>query len=106
MKYAYAMGIGGKGIVPGRPQDSFGVGWARTELSADFLRFLRQRVRLGLEREDAIELYYSAAITPWLSATADLQIVEPALARSQDASGRLEDAKTTIVAGLRLLVRF
>ena len=106
VKYAYAMGVGGKGVVPGRPHDSFGVGWARTELSGDFLPFLRQQLRLGLEREDAIELYYNAAITPWLSVTADLQIVEPALARSLASSSRLEAVSTTVVAGLRALVRF
>jgi porin len=43
IKYSYSMGVGGKGVVPGRPRDTFGVGWARTEFSDDFLPFLRQR---------------------------------------------------------------
>ncbi len=106
VKYSYSMGVGGKGVVPGRPLDTFGIGWARTELSGNFLPFLRQQLRLGLDGEDAIELYYSAALTPWLTATADLQIVEPALSKNLGASGQLEDARAAVVAGLRLLVRF
>lgn len=106
VKYSFNVGIGGKGVAPGRPHDTFGVGWARTELTGNFVPFLRQQLRLGLEREDAIELYYSAAITSWLNLTADLQIVEPALARNLGASGRLENASTAVVAGLRMSVRF
>lgn len=106
IKYSYSMGIGGKGVVPRRPHDTFGVGWARTEFSSDFLPFLRQQLGLGLEREDAIEIFYNASVTSWLNATLDLQIIEPALKKNLNSSGRLEDADTTVVAGLRLSVRF
>jgi porin len=106
VKYSYSMGLGGNGVVPGRPRDAFGIGWARTELSNDFLPFLRERLRLGLEREDTVEIYYNAAITSWLNATVDLQIVEPALTKHLGSSGRLEDTGTSVVAGLRLYVRF
>jgi porin len=82
------------------------VGWARTELSDEFVPFLRQRLRLGLDREDAVEIFYNASLTPWLSATADLQIIEPALTRTLGSSGRLKDVDTAVVAGLRLRVRF
>jgi porin len=34
----------GKGVVPGRPDDSFGLGFAQTHFSNDFLPFLRQRL--------------------------------------------------------------
>jgi len=89
-----------------RPCDSFGIGWARTEFSDKFLPFLRQQLRLGLEREDAIEMYYNASITSWLNATLDLQVIEPALTKHLGSSGRLEDTDTAVVAGLRLYVRF
>jgi porin len=59
IKYTYNVGIGGKGIVPGRPSDNFGIGWARTELSGNFVPFLRQQLRLGLGYEDVIEMYYN-----------------------------------------------
>src|SRR6266446_2284330 len=86
IKYAYNVGIGGKGLVPGRPCDNFGIGWACTELSGNFVPFLRQQLRLGLGHEDAIEMYYNAVITPWLSAALDLQIIDQALERTFDAS--------------------
>jgi porin len=104
--YSYSMGLGGKGVVPGRPRDTFGIGWARTELSDNFLPLLRQRLRLGLEREDAVELYYNASLTAWLNATVDLQIIVPAIAKHLGSSGRLEDTDTAVVAGLRLYARF
>jgi porin len=87
IKYAYNVGIGAKGLVPGRPCDNFGIGWARTELSGNFVPFLRQQLRLGLGHEDAIELYYNAAITPWLNAALDLQIIDQAFERKLNASG-------------------
>lgn len=105
IKYSYSMGIGGKGVVPGRPHDTFGVGWARTEFSGDYLPFLRQQLRLGLEREDAVEIFYNASITSWLNATLDLQVIESALKKKLGSSG-LESIDTTVVAGLRLYMRF
>jgi porin len=106
VKYSYSMGIGGKGVVPRRPHDTFGVGWARTEFSDDFLAFLRDRLGLGLEREDAIEIFYNASVTSWLNATLDLQIIESALKKELSSSGQLTDVDTTVVAGLRFYVRF
>ena len=100
------MGIGGNGVVPGRPNDNFGIGWARTEFSSNFVPFLRQRLDLGLDHEDAVEMYYSAALTPWLNATVDLQVVNPGLKKTLDSSNRLTDVNTAVVAGARLYVRF
>jgi porin len=106
VKYTYSMGIGGNGVVPGRPHDTFGVGWARTEFSSDLVPFLRQQLGLGLEREDAIEMYYNVSVTSWLNATLDLQVIEPALKKKINSTGKLEDVNTAVVAGLRLWVRF
>jgi porin len=106
IKYSYSMGIGGNSVVPGRPGDSFGLGWARTEFSSDFLPFLRRQLDLGLDHEDAIEMFYNAAITPWLNASLDLQIIDSALKKKLDSSGRLTDLDTAVVAGVRLYVRF
>ena len=106
VKYAYNVGIGGKGIVPGRPKDTFGVGWSRVEFSDSLVPFLRQRLALGLDREDAVELYYNASITPWLGASLDLQIIQPGLKRTLDSSGQLRDMNTAVVPGFRLYVRF
>ncbi len=107
ISYSYDLGVGGKGVAASRPDDSFGLGWARTEFSGSFLPFLRQRLDLGLGREDAVEMYYNVAVTGWLQATVDLQIIDPALARTLNAPARqLEHVGTTVVPGLRLYARF
>src|SRR5262245_11854360 len=106
VKYAYDVGLAGKGIVPGRPQDSFGIGWARTQFSGNFIPFLRQQLDLGFSKEDAVEMYYNASITKWLTATLDLQIINPALKKTLDSAGQLKDVNTAVVAGLRLYARF
>jgi porin len=67
IRYSFLAGIGGKGVVPSRPNDSFGIGIARTQFSSEFAPFLRQALNLGLQHEDAIEMYYNAALTAWLN---------------------------------------
>jgi len=106
IKYTFNVGAGGKGVVPGRPFDTFGVGWSRVEFSDNFVPFLRKQLDLGLDREDAIEMYYNVSITRWLNATVDLQIVEPGLKKTLDSSGRLRDVSTAVIAGLRIYARF
>jgi porin len=93
-------------VVPGRPEDRFGIGWSRVDFSHDLLPTLRQPLGLGLSHEDAVEVYYSAAIAPWLSVTADLQIVEPGLRKDIDSAGRLRSVGTAVVGGLRIFARF
>jgi len=106
VKYAYNVGLGGKGIVPGRPSDTFGIGWARTQLSDDFIPFLRQRLGLGLNKEDAVEMYYNFSIAKWLNATLDLQVINPAFNKFLNSSQRLETMHTSVVGGLRIYSRF
>jgi len=105
-KYGYNAGIGGKGVIPGRPRDSFGVGWSRVDFSRDLLPGLRQQLGLGLNHEDAVEIYYNAGIAPWLYVTVDLQIVEPGLKKDIDSAGRLQNVDTAVVGGLRVFTRF
>ena len=97
VKHAFNVGMAGKGIVPGRPDDTFGIGWSRVTFSDDLLPLLRQRLDLGLDHEDAIEMYYNAAITRSLGVSLDLQIVEPGLKKTLSSSGRLEDVNTAVV---------
>jgi porin len=106
IKYAFLVGVGGKGV-PSRPDDSYGAGIARTQFSSAFLPLLRQRLDLGLDHEDAFEVYYNLAITGWLSATADLQIIDPGLKKELNSSGLgLMNIDTATVVGLRLRARF
>ena len=107
IKYAFLAGLGGKGMVPGRPNDTFGLAFARTQFSSAFVPFLRQRLDLGLEHEDSFEAYYNLAITGWLSATADLQVVNPGLKKALNSSGAsLMNVDTAVIAGIRFRVRF
>ncbi len=106
IQYSFLTGISGKGVMPSRPDDSFGIGLARTQFSSAFLPFLRQQLDLGLQSEDAIEIYYNAAVTHWLDVTADLQIIEPALKKELTASRQLANIDTTVVAGARIRIRF
>jgi porin len=106
IEYSLLSGLGGKGVVPGRPDDTFGVAFARTQVSSAFLPFLRQQLNLGLQHEDAVEMYYNISVTQWLNVTADLQIINPALKRAQNELGKLANVDTVVVAGARLRVRF
>jgi porin len=78
-----------RGLIARREQDTMGVGYFYNGLSGD-LKNLFPRL-LPLNDVQGVELYYSAAITPWFHLTADLQFVEPAV------SGR----DTAVVLGLR-----
>jgi len=106
IKYAYNVGFSVNGMVPGRPRDTLGLGWARTQFSGDFVPFLREQLNLGLNKEDAVELYYNAVLTPWLNLNADLQIVNSALNKTQTSTGQLVNMGTAVVGGLRAYVRF
>jgi len=106
IKHSYSLGLVGKGVVPGRPHDDFGIGWARTEFSDNFVPFLRDYFDLGLDHEDAVELYYKAAVTPWLSISPSLQIISPALNKALDANHNFQDLDTTYIAGVRVGIRF
>ena len=105
IKYHYTVGIGGKGSVPSRPDDTFGISWSRLEFSDDLVPFLRTRLHLGLDREDAVEMYDNAAITKWLNVSLDLQVIEPGSKKTLGSSGQLESVGTAVVGGLRLYAR-
>jgi porin len=107
IKWAFMGGIGGKGVGSSRPDDSYGVGLARTQFSSAFVPFLRDNLNLGLDYEDAVEMYYNVAITGWLAATADLQIINPALKKALNSSETgLMNVDTAVIAGIRFRVRF
>jgi porin len=106
IQHSFIAGLGGKGVLPGRPDDNFGLGIARTQFSGDFVPFLRQALNLGLQHEDAIEMYYNAAITHWLNLTTDLQIINPGLTKALNGAGGLTSVDTAVVLGARLRVRF
>lgn len=88
------IGIAGHGMVPGRPNDSFGIGG----FLYNFSNALQDSVDplINFNDEQGLELWYSLAVTPWLKLTADAQVVNP-------ADG---DRGTALIAGLRGNVAF
>jgi porin len=106
LDFSVLVGLGGNGVVPGRPRDTFGIGWARTEFSNDFFPFLRTQLNLGLDQEDVVELYYNASITPWLNISPSIQIIDSALERKRGLAGNLESLDTAGVFYLRTYIRF
>ena len=77
MHYFYSLGIGGKGIIPGRGRDRFGLGFYYIDVSNPELQGLFQNTKL-LRDEYGFEAFYNVAITPWLMLTPDIQVVRGA----------------------------
>lgn len=81
-----ALGLGGIGLLPGRDRDRWGLGVFLVDMSdADLLK--------GLHITDEVggEIYYNIALSPTLSMTPDIQVVDSGLPR----------AETVWVLGLR-----
>ena len=53
-----------------------------------------------------MEIYYKAAVTPWLDVTPSLQIIDSGLNKTTDSSGNLKDLDTTYLVGVRVGIRF
>ena len=66
----YSAGIGGKGIIPGRDNDTFGIGYYHINTSDKF--------RLTHEGQGG-EIFYNFEVTPWFHVTPDFQIIDPAV---------------------------
>jgi porin len=83
----YSVGLGGKGVIPTRDNDKFGLGyfytnWSNTPLTDAF----------GVNNAQGIELFYNIQVTPWLQISPDLQVlIDP---------GGVSDRDTAIVYGL------
>ncbi len=91
VQWSVAGGIGGRGLLSSRPNDSFGVGYFKIELKDGVVANL-----IGLESaEQGVEIYYEVEITPWFNVTPDLQIVDPGLSASD----------TAVILGLRGNIR-
>jgi porin len=63
----------GSGLICGRASDTIGIGYYHLGVSELPILTLH-----GFGDEDAVELFYNAAITPWFHLTADVQILDPA----------------------------
>lgn len=90
LKQFYSIGLGGKGLIPGRTVDRFGVGFYYVNLADD-----RSNIILR-DSESGAEIFYNFIPTPWLQLTANLQII----------NGAVKDVDTSTVAGFRAKIIF
>jgi porin len=73
-------GVGGNGLFRNRQRDQFGVAYAIAGLSKK-LKSVIQPV-LAVRDERVGEAFYSFSLTPWMSLTGDIQIIQPVLRTS------------------------
>jgi porin len=97
----YSAGVGGKGIVPLRPNDTFGIGGYYINISNPSLTILRRTVSL-LGDEEGLEAYYNIALTKWFILTPDIQFIGPAQQRTVNGSS----IGSSTILGLRLQMVF
>ena len=73
-------GIGGKGMISGRPNDAFGIGYYYTWIADTQITS-----RLGFADAQGVEAFYDIALTPWLHLTPDVQWIQPSQERVDDS---------------------
>jgi porin len=112
MRYFYSIGIGGKGIIPGRPLDHFGIGYYYLEVNnPSFTGPLE--TRSFLRDEYGFEAYYNCAVTPWMRLTPNIQYVRGAqkdMVTTETTHGITHigrtDVGTATIIGVRLQLIF
>ena len=77
MNFFYSLGIAGKGVIPSRQNDRYGLGFYYIDVKNPALQGLFQSTKL-LRDEYGFEGFYNVAITPWLLLTPDIQVVRGA----------------------------
>jgi len=111
MNAFFSVGIGGKGVVPGRPLDEFGIGYYYIDVANPKFTGPIQ-TREALRNEYGREAYYNFAITPWMKLSPDVQVIRTSVKQSVDAESLLppvverRDIDTAVVVGLRLQIVF
>jgi len=63
----YSIGVGGKGVLPERDNDTCGLGYYFADLS--------NQMPPQYHSEQGIECYYNIEVTPWLHISPDLQVI-------------------------------
>jgi porin len=98
LKYFYSLGVGGKGVIPSRPDDSFGLGWYYIDIKNLSLETPIGTAEL-LRDEQGVEAYYNLALTPWAHLSPDVQVVRGGRTPVPPAQMPID---TAVVLGLRL----
>lgn len=72
--FFYSLGIGGKGVMPNRPLDRFGLGFYYIDIASPKIQGPFRREKF-LRDEYGFEAFYNIALTPWMLLTPDIQVV-------------------------------
>ena len=89
----YSFGVGGKGVIDERDNDTFGIGYYYVELSDDL------PAALNLGSEQGVEMYYNIEISKAIHFTPDIQwIVDP--------TAGYQNRDNAIIVGGRLQMSF
>ena len=92
IEWTGSIGLGGRGLIPGRDHDTFGIGYSYSSIQDTLIGGA-----VGIaDSTQAAEVYYSIAITPAVNLALDLQVVESPFPR----------ADTAVILGMRLGARF
>lgn len=92
VNWSVSGGIGGRGLIPGREHDNFGVGFYYSDVEIN-----RLTNSLGFDRTvQGFEAFYGIAITPAVQLTLDLQVVD----------SPIPDTDSAVILGARLFMRF
>jgi porin len=102
ISFSANVGLSGFTPITTRPLDTFGIGYAFTRYSSP-IRDLAP-VLLPIGNDQAVELFYNIAVTPWFHVTPDLQVVFPA--REQTLPPTPQSIDTALVLGLRAKIDF
>lgn len=76
LEWSGYVGLAGNSLIPGRPDDRFGIAYFHTGISNTLQTDLAPT--FNLVDESGVEAFYNVAITPWFRVTGDLQFVRPA----------------------------
>ncbi len=93
MHWSFLFGVDGKGMVPGGPNDNWGIGYYYDGMS----KYLKDALApaVTLTDEQGVEVFYNVALSRWFTLGADLQAIKPGMAGA-----------TAVVAGVRAVLRF
>lgn len=109
-QYFFSIGFGGKGMIPGRNHDRFGLGYYYDRVTNPTLRTKRFGTAEFLRGEWGFEAFYNIALTQWLLLTPDVQVIGPA--QKREIAGGVAGPKSALgsyigmatVLGVRLQV--
>lgn len=102
IRFTANVALYGSSPLTNRPLDTFGVGYTFTRYSSPVRDFAP--VLLPIGNDQAVEMFYNFAVTPWCNVAPDLQVLFPARDRTLPPNPQSID--TALVIGVRAKIDF